>query len=177
MRQPVPRTTALATDLVGLVEEDGDPAKLAIAYRALGYSLVIAGQFREAAELLARGVALADTISQSEFVIYGEHPSMVCRSYGGAAKILMGFPESGMRLIEASIAHARRQNNAHSLAWALGVAALTTMANAAATYCCASNPQPKGLIQSFNDQFACSASRFRGPRSARPTSRLQNLHV
>ena len=126
MRQPVPRTTALATDLVGLVEEDGGPAKLAVAYRALGYSLVIAGQFREAAELLARGAALADTISQSEFAIYGEHPSMVCRSYGGAAKILMGFPESGMRLIEASIAHARRQNNAHSLAWALGVAAQTS---------------------------------------------------
>jgi predicted ATPase len=126
MRQPVPRTTALATDLVGLVEEDGDPAKLAVAYRALGYSLLIAGQFREAAELLARGAALADTISQSEFVIYGEHPSMVCRSYGGEAKIWMGFPESGIRLIEASIAHARRQNNAHSLAWALSVAAYTS---------------------------------------------------
>ena len=38
----------------------------------------------------------------------------------------MGFPESGMRLIEASIAHARHQNNAHSLAWALGVAAQTS---------------------------------------------------
>ena len=51
---------------------------------------------------------------------------MVCRAYGGQAKILMGFPESGMRLIEASIAHARHQNNAHSLAWALGVAAHTS---------------------------------------------------
>ena len=48
---------------------------------------------------------------------------MVCRAYGGQVKILMGFPESGMRLIEAGVAHARHQNNAHSLAWALGVAA------------------------------------------------------
>jgi hypothetical protein len=89
----------------------------------LGYSLLIAGEFREAAETLARGATLADTISEGEFAIYGEHPSMVCRAYGGQVKILMGFPESGMALIKAGLAHARHQNNAHSLAWALGVAA------------------------------------------------------
>ncbi|HEX2633736.1 MAG TPA: hypothetical protein VHM22_13075, partial [Bradyrhizobium sp.] len=123
MRQPVPRTAALARDLVRLAEEDGNPAKLAVAHRALGYSLLIAGEFREAAETLARGANLADTISESEFAIYGEHPSMVCRTYGGQAKILMGFLESGMSLIEAGVVHARHQNNPHSLAWALGVAA------------------------------------------------------
>ena len=123
MRQPVPRTAALARDLVGLAEEDGNPAKLAVAHRALGYSLLIAGEFREAAEILARGATLADTISEGEFAIYGEHPSMVCRAYGGQVQILMGFPESGMRLIKAAVAHARHRNNAHSLAWALCVAA------------------------------------------------------
>ena len=123
MRQPVPRTAALARDLVGLAEEDGNPAKLAVAHRALGYSLLIAGEFREAAEILARGATLADTISEGEFAIYGEHPSMVCRAYGGQVQILMGFPEFGMRLIKAAVAHARHRNNAHSLAWALCVAA------------------------------------------------------
>jgi class 3 adenylate cyclase/predicted ATPase len=123
MRQPLPRTAALARDLVGLAEEDGNPAKLAVAHRASGYSLLIAGEFREAAETLAQGATIADTIPEGEFAIYGEHPSMVCRAYGGQVKILMGFPESGMRLIEAAVAHARQQNNAHSLAWALGVAA------------------------------------------------------
>ena len=92
MRRPVPRTAALARDLVGLAEEDGNPAKLAVAHRALGYSLLIAGEFREAAEILARGATLADTISEGEFAIYGEHPSIVCRLYGGQVKILMGFP-------------------------------------------------------------------------------------
>ena len=123
MRQPVPRTAALARDLVGLAEEDGNPAKLAVAHRALGYSLLIAGEFREAAEILARGATLADTISEGEFAIYGENPSMVCGAYGGQVRILMGFPESGMRLIKAAVAHARHRNNAHSLSWALGVAA------------------------------------------------------
>jgi hypothetical protein len=123
MRQPVPRTLVLAKDFVGLAEEDGSPAKVAVAHRALGYSLLIAGEFREAAEILARGATLADTVAEDEFAIYGEHPSMVCRVYAAQAKILMGFPESGARLINASVAHGRRQNNPHSLAWALGVAA------------------------------------------------------
>ena len=38
-------------------------------------------------------------------------------------KSLMGFPESGARLVNASVAYARHQNNTHSLAWTLGNAA------------------------------------------------------
>ena len=45
---------------------------------------------------------------------------MVCRVYGGQAKIMAGFPTSGARLVEEAVAFARREENAHSLAWALG---------------------------------------------------------
>src|SRR6202030_4098226 len=106
-----------------LAEGDENLAKLAVAQRALGYSLFVAGKFREAVELLDRGIALADTLSDREFEVYGEHPGMVCRIYVGQAKLLMGFPETGARLIDAAIAHARHKKNAHSLAWALAVAA------------------------------------------------------
>jgi len=123
MRQPVPKTVTLARELVELAEGDDDLAKLAVAQRALGYSLFVAGKFREAVELLDRGIALADTLSDREFEVYGEHPGMVCRIYVGQAKLLMGFPETGARLIDAAIAHARHKKNAHSLAWALAVAA------------------------------------------------------
>jgi tetratricopeptide (TPR) repeat protein len=123
MRQPVPRAVALARNLVGLSDEDKTPAKLAVAHRALGYSLLIAGAFREADDHLARGAALADTIPDREFAVYGEHPGMVCRAYSGQARIIAGFPAAGARLVEEAIAHARRGGNAHSLAWALGVAA------------------------------------------------------
>ena len=58
MRQPVPKTVALARDLMELADHDKNPAKLAVAHRALGYSLLIAGEFREADEILARGVHL-----------------------------------------------------------------------------------------------------------------------
>ena len=123
MRQPVPKTVTLARDLMELADHDQNPAKLAIAHRALGYSLLIAGELREANEILARGVALADTIEDREFVVYGEHPSMVCRAYGGQAKILTGSPTSGARLVNEAVAFARREENVHSLAWALGVSA------------------------------------------------------
>jgi predicted ATPase len=123
MRQPVPRTVALARGLIELADEDKNPAKLAVAHRALGYSLLIAGEVREADKLLARGAALADRISDREFAVYGEHPGMVCRAYGGQAKIGTGLVTSGARLVEEAVAHARRSGNAHSLAWALGVAA------------------------------------------------------
>jgi hypothetical protein len=123
MRQPLPRAVALAQDLFELAENNKDPAKLALAHRALGYSLLIAGELRKAGEILDRGIALADALSDHEFAVYGEHPGMVCRAYGGQAKILMGFLESGARLVEEAVAHARSDTNAHGLAWALGVAA------------------------------------------------------
>jgi len=123
MRQALPKTVQLARELLDLADGGDDPAKLAIARRALGYSLFVAGEFGGAVELLDRGIALADTLSDHEFAIYGEHPGMVCRIYAGQAKIIMGYPQTGARLIEAAIAHARREENAHSLAWALGVAA------------------------------------------------------
>ncbi len=123
MRQPVPRTVALARNLIELADQEKSPAKLAVAHRALGYSLLVAGQFHEADEILARGAALADSVPSREFTVYGEHPSMVCRAYGGQAKISAGFPTSGAQLVEAAVAYVRREENAHSLAWALAVAA------------------------------------------------------
>jgi class 3 adenylate cyclase len=123
MRQPVPRAVALAQNLVQLADEDRTAAELAVAHRALGYSLLVAGELRAADEILARGVALADTIPDREFAVYGEHPSMVCRAYGGQAKITAGRVTSGAQLVEEAVACARRDGNAHSLAWALGVAA------------------------------------------------------
>ena len=55
MRQPVPRTVALARNLVVLADDEKSPAKFALAHRALGYSLLVAGELREADEMLARG--------------------------------------------------------------------------------------------------------------------------
>jgi class 3 adenylate cyclase/tetratricopeptide (TPR) repeat protein len=123
LRQPLPKTVELARDLATLADEDKSPAKLAVARRSLGYSLLMLGRLREANEILSQGAALADTIADREFTVYGEHPSMVCRAYSAHAKIMAGLPASGARLAEMAVAFARREKNAHSLAWALTVAA------------------------------------------------------
>jgi hypothetical protein len=122
LRQPVPRTLSLARDLIDLAGDAGDPRQLAIAHRALGFSLYIAGKLAEAADILARGADLADNFSDAEFALYGEHPSMVCRINGGYVRGLMGFPDIASGLCDAGIAHARNRKNPHSLAWALCVA-------------------------------------------------------
>ena len=121
MRQPIPKTVSLAQDLIHLARAGGDPRQLAIAHRALAYSLFMAGRLAEAADIFSRGVELADNIPDSEFAIYGEHPSMVCRVNGGWVRGLMGFPETAAELGEAGVAHARSQKNPHSVAWALCV--------------------------------------------------------
>jgi len=123
MRQPIPKTVSLAQDLMHLARTAGDLRQLAIAHRALAYSLFMAGRLAEAADIFSSGAELADNIPDSEFAIYGEHPSMVCRVNGGWVRGLMGFPETAADLGEAGIAHARSQKNPHSVAWALCVVA------------------------------------------------------
>src|SRR6478672_7072485 len=116
MRQPVPATVSLAQDLMHLARTAGDPRQRAIAHRALGYSLFMAGKLAEAADILTRGAELADEIPDADFAIYGEHPSMVCHANAGWVCGLMGSPQRAARLADAGLAHARSQNNPHSLA-------------------------------------------------------------
>jgi hypothetical protein len=79
LRQPVPRAVGLARDLFAFAERSGDPANIAIACRALGYSLFIAGEQAEADPVLAQGVTLADGLADSKFAVYGENPRIICR--------------------------------------------------------------------------------------------------
>ena len=77
MRRPLPKAVVLCRQLVEMAERDKDPARLAVAQRALGYSLFVTGKLSGAVELLENGIALADALSDHEFAIYGEHPGMV----------------------------------------------------------------------------------------------------
>ena len=55
MRQRVARTVALAKDLVGFAKEDWSPAKLAVAHRALGYSLMLRANSERPSKSLSEG--------------------------------------------------------------------------------------------------------------------------
>jgi DNA-binding winged helix-turn-helix (wHTH) protein/tetratricopeptide (TPR) repeat protein len=119
MRHPVPQTRDHARALMDLARTIDDPARLALAHRALGTSLKLAGEFREAGELLARGVALADAVPDDDFAVFGEHPGSICRAFAGWANALMGRPETATRLAEDAIEHGRTRRNPHGLAFAL----------------------------------------------------------
>ncbi|GEO16975.1 ATP-binding protein [Microvirga aerophila] len=119
MRHPVPRTVDLARELYSLATQDEDVVRLAIACRALGYTLFIAGEQGEADQLLERGAVLADSRPEAEFKIYGEQPQIVCRLYRGAVHSLLGFPEEAARIAEEGLMRARALNNPHTLAWSL----------------------------------------------------------
>jgi tetratricopeptide (TPR) repeat protein len=119
MRHPVPQTLEHAREVMQLAQMIGDSPRLALAHRALGTSLKLAGELREAGELLTRGTALAEGVADDEFVMFGEHPGMICRAFAGWTKALMGYVEEAARLADDAIEHARRRRNPHTLAFAL----------------------------------------------------------
>jgi DNA-binding winged helix-turn-helix (wHTH) protein/tetratricopeptide (TPR) repeat protein len=119
MRHPVPRTLVHARELMRLAERAREPALLALAHRALGTTLQLAGKLEEAAGLLERGFALADGVPDDAFIDYGEHPGMICRVFAGWARSLMGSLDTGARLADEAIEHARARTVPHSLAFAL----------------------------------------------------------
>lgn len=119
LRQPVPKTVALARDLLAIADRDGDPARRAVACRALGYSLFIAGEQVEADPLLNQGIVISEDLPDSEFAIYGEHPQIVCRLYQGQVRWMLGFPDSGLHIAQEGLARARARCNPHVIAWSL----------------------------------------------------------
>jgi len=127
MREPLSKALALAHDLMRRAEAAGDRARLAVAHRALGYTLCMVGRHSEAAPVFDRGIALADTIPEAAFELFGEHPGIVCRFYSAWCLALAGETLTSERRGESAIAIARAAGNPHGLAWALvcaGVAAI-----------------------------------------------------
>jgi tetratricopeptide (TPR) repeat protein len=121
MRREVPKTVALGRDLLASAEGSGDAARVAVACRALGYSLFIAGEQAAAEVILERGIDAADGLADLDFAPYGEDPRVICRIYLGQVRVLMGRPASGLLIAREGLALARAGSNPHSVAWALVV--------------------------------------------------------
>ncbi len=116
-------TMALARDLVALAEQSGDPAHIAIACRALGYSLFLAGKQAEADPVLARSIALSDGLADSRFAVYAENPRIICRLYRAQVRCFRGYPETGLQIAGEGVAMACACNNPYTIAWSLVVLA------------------------------------------------------
>lgn len=124
LRSPMPRTISLARDLLSFAERSGDPVQAAVACRALGFSLLFAGELVEADLLLARGAIHADGVEATAFAAYGENPSILCRLGGGWVRSLMGSPDTALRMIGEGLSRARTSGNPHPISWALGILAV-----------------------------------------------------
>jgi class 3 adenylate cyclase len=124
LRRPVPDTLALSAELLLLAEAAGDPPQLAVACRSRGYSLFVACQLDASRDHLARGIELADSVSDAaRFRAYGEHPAMVCRTYAAQTLTILGEIDRAAALADEAVDIAHRLANPHTLAWALVVAA------------------------------------------------------
>lgn len=119
MRHPVPLALDRAHELMDVARAAKDPAKIALAHRALGTSLKLAGKVSAAADVLVEGASIADGICDDDFAAYGEHPGMVCRVFAGWVKALMGQLDEAARQADDAIAHARQRKHAHDLVFAL----------------------------------------------------------
>jgi hypothetical protein len=124
LRHPMPRTISLARDLLSFAERSGDPVQTAVACRALGFSLLFAGELVEADPVLARGAIHADSVAATDFAAYGENPSILCRLGGGWVRSLMGSRDSALRMIGEGLARARASGNPHPISWAWGILAV-----------------------------------------------------
>jgi predicted ATPase len=69
--------------------------------------------------VLARGIALADGLADTEFAVYGEDPRIICRINRGMVLCFLGSPETALRSAHEGLARARARNNPHAVAWSL----------------------------------------------------------
>jgi predicted ATPase len=105
---------------MAFAEQTGDPARLAVAHRAQGYSAFFLGRYVEAEATLGRGIELcAADIPPLRFAVYGEHPGVLCRLYRGWALAPLGRAAEAAAMTADGIALARRLRNPHGVAWAL----------------------------------------------------------
>jgi hypothetical protein len=107
-----------------LAREGHDNARLAVAHRALAFSLFVAGELSETDALYTECVRLADNVPDAAFSAYGEHPGMLGRGYGGLTRCFIGFLEQAAQLGDANVEHARARHSPHNLAWALAASGL-----------------------------------------------------
>jgi predicted ATPase len=118
----------LAEQLVVHAEEQGSPARRALARRALGSTLFCLGRFVEANRELDLGIADDDAIATwddpAHLLLYTERAGVVCRLYSAWALWFLGFPDHALEKVETGLALGRRLGHANSLAFAQIFAAL-----------------------------------------------------
>lgn len=123
VRAELDTARTLAEQLFELAETGANPVLLVEARRALGLTLVYAGDFELARDHLEHVVAIYDPkIHASYLFFHGLDSGVTCSSFLGLDLWLLGYPSQSLRWINDSVAAGRKMSNL-SLAFALDFAA------------------------------------------------------
>lgn len=118
-------TRRLGEQFLALAERQNEPTLLLSAHNALGITHFHMGEFSRARSHLEQGLALYDPYKRRAdgFV---QDPGVVCRSYTAFSLCLLGFPHQARNSVRQAVSLARKLSHPHSLAYALGCAALVS---------------------------------------------------
>ncbi|MBI2740872.1 MAG: AAA family ATPase [Rhodospirillales bacterium] len=123
MRKPLEQAQHLGAELLALANAQDDDTRRALACRAHGCSLFFRGEFGSARRAFCQAVDLWDIgKARAEILVYGEDPSVLCRSYGSWLLWFLGYPEESDAWIGQALADAGRLANPFIHAMALGLA-------------------------------------------------------
>ncbi len=112
----------LGEQLFSLAQRVQDPAHLLPAYRALGISLAVRGEFASAREHLEHGIALYDPPQhRSLALLYGQDPGVECLSHAAWVLWHLGYPQQALQRSHEALTLARELSYPSNLAFALGL--------------------------------------------------------
>ena len=118
---------SIATQLVAVVERQGDVALRIGGYVALVITDTISGRFKEALEQAERGVALFDPAEHRIDGWPGGQPGEQCRLFGGVARWLTGKPDTALHIIEGTLDLLRDTDQRFTHALVLTIGALVPL--------------------------------------------------
>ena len=115
----------LGEQFLALAERQNEPTLLLSAHNALGIAHFHRGEFSRARAHLEKGLALDDPHKRwaDGFV---QDPGVVCRSYTAFSLCVLGFSRQARSSVRQAVSLARRLAHPHSLAYALGCAAIVS---------------------------------------------------
>ena len=109
----------LGEQLLGLAQREQDPALLAEAYWALGYTLFALGEFGAAQAHLEQGLTLYDAQRhRSPVFLYGIEPGVYGLIYTALVLWHLGYPDQALQKSEAAHTLAQERSYPYSLATA-----------------------------------------------------------
>jgi predicted ATPase len=115
----------LGDQLLALAQQVGDASMLVAAHGALGATLSFLGVLTSALPHLTQGLTLYDPQAHRPYAfLYGQDMGVVCHSRVAWTLWLLGYPEQGLRQIQAALTLAQQITHPISLGFALVQAAI-----------------------------------------------------